>query len=178
MVQRRPKLSTRRIASRICVSRMQVWRTLWHPYHDRKVQRLEPGDPAQPKDLYHWITAYHQILSVILFTDEASFIRDGINNSWNSHTSSHVNPHQRRLTNFQKKFWENVWCGLLGNNSVGLYIFDSNLTGDTLIIPVDWVTRSVGRYALNGKWSDVLPTWWGSPTLHSACDRAVTRNFP
>jgi len=41
MVQRSPRLSTRSIASRIGVSRMQVWRTLHeenlHPYHDHRV---------------------------------------------------------------------------------------------------------------------------------------------
>jgi len=84
MVQRSPQLSTRRIASRISVSRMRVWRTLHkenlHPYHDHRLQHLEPGDPAQRMDLCHWITAHPQLLSVILFTDEASFTRDGINN--------------------------------------------------------------------------------------------------
>ena len=51
MVQRSPRLSTRRMASRIAVSRMQVWRTLHeedlYPYHDKRVQHLEPGDHAQ-----------------------------------------------------------------------------------------------------------------------------------
>ena len=41
MVQRSPRLSTRRMASRIGVSRMQVWRTLHeedlYPYHDQRV---------------------------------------------------------------------------------------------------------------------------------------------
>jgi len=67
MVQRSSRLSTHRIASRICVSRMQVWRTLreedLHPYHDHRVQHLEPGDPAQRMDLCHWITAHPQLLS-------------------------------------------------------------------------------------------------------------------
>jgi hypothetical protein len=49
--------STRRIASRIAVSRMQVWRTLHeedtYPYHDQRVQHLEPGDHAKRKDLCH-----------------------------------------------------------------------------------------------------------------------------
>ena len=48
MVQRSPHLSTRRMASRIGVSCMKVWRTLHeedlYPYHDQRVQRLEPGD--------------------------------------------------------------------------------------------------------------------------------------
>ena len=41
MVQKSPLLSTRRIVSCICVSPMQVWRTLHeedlYPYHDQRV---------------------------------------------------------------------------------------------------------------------------------------------
>ena len=90
MVQRSPRLSTLRMASRIGVSSMQVWRTLHeedlYPYHDQKVQHLEPGDHAQRMDLCRWITAHPELLSVILFTDEASFTRHGINNSRNVRT--------------------------------------------------------------------------------------------
>jgi len=97
MVQRSPRLSTRRMASRIGVSRMQVWRTLHeedlYPYHDQRVQHLELDDHAQRMDLCHWITPHTEILSVIFFTCEASFTRGGINNSRNSHTWSHDNPH-------------------------------------------------------------------------------------
>jgi len=61
MVQRSPRLSTRRIASHIAMSHMQVWQTLHeenlHPYHDHGVH-LELGDPAQHMDLCHWITAH------------------------------------------------------------------------------------------------------------------------
>ena len=93
MFQRSPRLSTRRITSRIGMSCMQVWWTLHEenlrPYHDHRVQHLEPGDPAQRMDLCHWITAHPELLSVILFTDEASFTRDGINNTRNVHTWSH-----------------------------------------------------------------------------------------
>ena len=77
MVQRSPRLSTRRIASLIGVSRMQVWRTLHeedlYPYHDQRVQHLEPGDHAQRKDLCHRIKAHPALLSVILFTDDVLF---------------------------------------------------------------------------------------------------------
>ena len=55
MVHLIPRLSTRRMASRIGVSRMQVWRTLHeedlYPYHDQRIQHLEPGDHAQRMDL-------------------------------------------------------------------------------------------------------------------------------
>ena len=61
---------------------MQVCRTLHeddlHPYHDQRVQHLEPGDHAQRMDLCQWIKAHPELLSVILFSDEASFTRDGV----------------------------------------------------------------------------------------------------
>ena len=70
-------LSTRRMASRIGISRMQLWRTLHeevlYPYHDQMVQHLEPADHAQLMDLCHWMTAHPELLSVTLFTDEGVF---------------------------------------------------------------------------------------------------------
>ena len=135
MAQRSPQLSTRRIASRISVSCMQVWRNLHeedlHHYRYHRVQHLEPGDPAQCMDLCHWITAQPELLSVTLFTDEASCTRDGINNSQNLHTWYHDKPHGTSVTKFQRRFSVNVWCGLLGNKLIGTFVFDSNLTGNT-----------------------------------------------
>jgi len=126
MVKRSPRLSTRRMASRIGVSRMQVWRTLYeedlYPYHDQRVQYLEPGYHAQHMDLCHWIKAHPELLSVILFSDEASFTRDGVNNLRNVHTWSHNNPHETSVTNFQKRFSVNVWCGVLGNRLIGPFV--------------------------------------------------------
>ena len=45
MVQISPRLSTRRMVSRVGLSRMNVWRTLHeenlYPYHDQRVQHLD-----------------------------------------------------------------------------------------------------------------------------------------
>jgi len=92
---------------------------------------LEPGDHAERMDLCRWITPHPELLSVILFTDEASFTRDGINTSRNVHMWSHENPHQTHVTNFQRRFSVNVWCGLLGNGLFGPFVFHNNLTGNT-----------------------------------------------
>ena len=125
-VQRSPRLSTRRMASRIGVSHIQVWRTLHvedlYPYHDQRVQNLEPGDHAQLFYLCHWITAHPEMLGVILFTDEASYTRDGINNSRYVHTWSHEISHETRVTNFQRRFSVKVWCGVLGNRLIGPFL--------------------------------------------------------
>ena len=134
MVQRSPRLSTHRMASRIGVSRMQVWRTLHeedlYPYDDQRVH-LESGDHAQRMDFCQWIKAHPELLSVILFSDVASFTREGVNNLRNVHMWTHDSPHETSVTNFQRRLSVNVWCGVLGNKLIGHFVFDNNLTGNT-----------------------------------------------
>jgi hypothetical protein len=94
-------------------------------------QRSKDSDYAQRMDLCHWIKAHSKLLSVILFSDEASFTRDGVNNVQNVHTWSHNNPHETSIMKFQKRFSVNVWCGALGNRLIGPFVFHNNLTGRT-----------------------------------------------
>ena len=136
MVERSPRLSTRRMASRIGgVSHMLVLRALheeeYYPYHDQPVQHLEPGDHAKRMDFCRWIQAHPELLGVILFTDEASFTRDGVNNSRNVHTWSQDNPHETTVTTFQSRFSVNVWCGVIGDRLIGPFVLENNLRGDT-----------------------------------------------
>jgi hypothetical protein len=134
MVQRSPRLSTRRMASRVGLSRMNVWRRLHeenlYPYHDQRVQHLEPGDHALRMNLCHWVNAYPELWNAILFTVEASFTRDAINNLRNVHMWAQRNPHATCVTQFQRKLSLNVWCGILGNRFIGPFVFDNNLTGN------------------------------------------------
>ena len=136
MIERSPRLSTRRTASRIGgVSHMLVLRTLheedFYPYHDQPVQHLQPGDHAERMDFCRWIQAHPELLGVILFTDEASFTRDGVNNSRNVHTWSQDNPHETTVTTFQSRFSVNVWCGVIGDRLIGPFVFENNVRGDT-----------------------------------------------
>jgi len=114
---------------------MQVWRTSreddLYPYHDQRVQHMQPGNHAQRLDLCHRVTAHLDVLSLILLTDEASFTRDGINNLRNTHTWSHHNPHATCVTHFQRRFSVNVWCGVVGNRLIRPFVFYNNLTGNT-----------------------------------------------
>ena len=77
------------------------------------------------------LKAHPKLLSIILFSDEASFTRDGVNNSRNVHTWSHDNPHETRVTTFQRRFSVNVWCVVIGNRLIGPFVFENNLTGNT-----------------------------------------------
>jgi len=70
------------------------------------------------------------MLSVILFSDEASFTRDGVNNLRNVHMWSHDNPHETSVSNFERKFTVNVWCFVLGNKLIGPFVFDNNVKGN------------------------------------------------
>ena len=82
-------------------------------------------------DFCHWIKPHPELLSVNLFSDEASFTRHGVNNLRNVRMWFHDNPHETSVTNFQRRFSVNVWCGVLGNKLIGPFVFDNNLTGKT-----------------------------------------------
>ena len=62
----------------------------------------------------------------ILFTDEAHFT----NKSRNSHLWDRDNPHGTVGSNYQHLFAAKVWCGDIGDQLIGPYIFPQLLTGD------------------------------------------------
>ena len=66
----------------------------------------------------------------ILFTDKAHFTCDGVNNTRNFHLWHRDSPHGTVKSNYQHHFSVNVWCGVIGDQLTGLYIFLQCLTGD------------------------------------------------
>ena len=132
MVQRSPTTSTRRLSARINVSRTRVWRTLHeddlYTFHPQPVQNLHPGDSAMRLEFCHWLRTNRQSLPLILFTDKATFIHNGINNTRISHRRSHENPHGAVETNFQSLSSINVWCGMIDDMLIGPIILDDLLT--------------------------------------------------
>jgi hypothetical protein len=51
------------------------------------VQNQHPGDSAMRLECCHWFHSNRQLLPLILFTDEATFTRNGVNNTRNSRQS-------------------------------------------------------------------------------------------
>ena len=90
---------------------------------------MVPGHHAQHFELCQWITSHPELLSDILFTDEAYFTRDVINNSLNMHKWTDEIPQETRVPHFQRRFSVTVWCSVLGNRLIGPFVFDNNLTG-------------------------------------------------
>lgn len=89
------------------------------------------------------------------FTNKASFTKGGINNS---HTWSRGNPHEARGTNFQETFLVNVWCGLLVDKLIEMFVSGSNLTSDTREFLL-WIE-------LPSLWEDILLMVGGQMYFH------------
>jgi hypothetical protein len=97
------------------------------------VQRLEEGDEAGQLDLCRWIIANRQLVPFILFTNEASFTHDVINNTHNSHRWSNKNPHAIVERNSQHRFSANVWCGVIDSQLIGPAVLLNRLTGHAYV---------------------------------------------
>jgi len=117
MVQRSPTTSMQRLCTHLCVSRTRVWWTLYEDglylYYPQRVQNQHPGDNAIHLEYCHWLYTNRQLRPLILFTDEATFTGNGINNTRNSHWWSHDNPHGTVETDFQHNFSITVWCSMI-----------------------------------------------------------------
>ncbi|GFX07826.1 uncharacterized protein TNCV_4160951 [Trichonephila clavipes] len=75
----------------------------------------------------------------VLFTDEASFSREGIFNTHNSHSWAAANPHVTRTRAAQDRFLVNVWADILGDHLIGPYILPGHLTGPRYLIFLEQV---------------------------------------
>ena len=133
IVEHSPTTSTRRLSARMCVSRTRVWRTLHedglYQFHPQPVQNLHPGDSAMRLEFCHWLRTNRQLLPLILFTDEVTFTRNGINITRNSHRWSHKISHCTVETNFQRRFSINLLCGMIDDMLIGPVILDDRVTG-------------------------------------------------
>jgi len=114
MVQSSPRASTRRIARRLRAPHTRVWRPLhaegMYPYHVQRVQHLGPIDFAQRLEFCKWLNGSRQLHRHILFTDEAQFNRDRVNNTHNSNVWADENPHPTVESNFKLRFNVCVVC--------------------------------------------------------------------
>jgi len=99
-----------------------MWRTLHYdglyPFHHQPVH-LQPGDDAHRLEFCHWLSHKQELLPYILFTDEATFTRNGITYTRNCHNWAQDNPHATVETNFQTWFSVNVWCGIINDTLIG-----------------------------------------------------------
>ncbi|GFT38653.1 uncharacterized protein TNCV_4627051 [Trichonephila clavipes] len=147
MVETTPSLSTRGIANEIGISYSSVWRILddsaLHPFRYQRVQSLKECDFAPRQAFSRWYLqqriANPFFAASVLFTDEASFSREGIFNTHNSHSWAAANPHVTRTRAAQDRFLVNVWAGILRYHLIGPYILPDRLTGPRYLIFLEQV---------------------------------------
>ena len=99
-------------------------------YHIQRIQHLEPTDMCSQLELCRWINSNPHMIRNILFTDEAHFTRDGVNNTNNSHLWDRDNPHETVERNYQHRFSVNVWCGVIADQIICPYIFPQRLSDE------------------------------------------------
>jgi len=137
IVEQNPSTSTRAIAAQVGMSQSAVWKVMnrigLHPYHLQKVQGLVDGDYQRRVNFCHWVTQQTNrepdFLNKVLFTDEATFTRNGYFNCHNKHVWANANPHASFVNHNQTQFKINVWVGILGDNLIGPYLLPQNLNG-------------------------------------------------
>jgi len=116
----------------------RVWRTLhtegMYPYHVQQGQHLRLGDFAERLEFCKLLNGSRQLHRYILFTNEAQFNRDGLNNTHNSHVWAGENPHATVESNFQLRFSVNVWCAVLDDQLIAPpFILEGRLTGEAYL---------------------------------------------
>jgi len=154
MVQSSPGASTRRIARRLPVPHTCVWKTLhaegMYPYHEQRVQHLGPGDFAERLEFCKWLNGRRQLHRYILFTNEAQFNRNGLNNTHNSHVWADENSHATVESNFQLRFSVSVWCAVLDDQLIGPFVLEGRLTGEAYLrFPQEELPRLLEDVPLN-----------------------------
>ncbi|CAH1957620.1 unnamed protein product [Acanthoscelides obtectus] len=132
-----PSSSTRYITEDMNTSIASVWRVLHeqqlYPYHFQKVQGLSAADYHRRVQfclwLLHQIAAQPNFLRYVLWTDEASFTRDGIFNSRNGHVWDKENPCAIFPRKHQQPSSVNVWAGIVDDYLIWPYLLPERLTG-------------------------------------------------
>lgn len=67
--------------------------------------------------------------SIVLFTDEAGFTRNGVLNFHNLHLWRDENPHAVIPSRHQQRFSLNVWGGIINDFVIGPFFLPGRLTG-------------------------------------------------
>lgn len=141
-IEQNPCTSTRQVASEVGSSHTTVWK-VWHeqqlhPYSRQKVLNLHPGDHPLRVAYSEWYlrSAEEQplILDSLMYSDEATFSREGIHNPRNNHVWAAVNPHERYIRGYQQKFSVNVWAGIISDHLIGPYIMPPRLNAGSYLV--------------------------------------------
>lgn len=141
-VEEEPRSSTRGIGQNLGATHTTVHQILaddgLYPFHLTKVQGLFPNDYYNRITYCEWLLekqeADEDFVRYILWTDEATFTRDGIFNIHNSHQWGNQNPYAKIERNHQVRFSLNVWAGIFGDAVIGPLMLPNRINANDFLL--------------------------------------------
>ena len=136
-VTENPHCSQKDITQSTNISGRSVRRILkkhkYHAYHIQLHQELNNGDVQRRTEFCNWAIQTMEedgtFFNRVLFSDEATFHRNGSVNRHNFHYYADENPNYFRQTYCQHRWSLNVWGGIIGEYIIGPYFFERSLNG-------------------------------------------------
>lgn len=133
--------SSRNISRQTDISQSSVTRIIrrnkFHGYHVQLLQELGERDFLNRFNFCVWAANRMQetpnFFEYVLFSDEATFHKNGNVNRHNLHYYATENPKFVRTVDHQHRWSLNVWAGIIGDRIVGPHFFDFNLNGDNYL---------------------------------------------
>lgn len=134
-LQENPHKATRQVAVEQSVCKSSVLKYLhknkWHPYKVHLVQELNEDDFDRRLEFCEIMmdrcSVDPQLLSKILFSDEATFCLNGSVNKQNCRYWAPENPHWSMECHTQFPQKVNVWVGIVGTSIVGPFFIEGTL---------------------------------------------------
>lgn len=182
-----PHASVRELEQQLGISKTSVSRIIkrnkFHPYHVQLVQELDDDDMRKRLHFSRWasdrITEHPTFFTNVLFSDEATFHKNGYVNRHNFHYYSDINPHFIRPIDHQHRWSLNVWVGIIDNRILGPYFFDRNVNGDVYL---EFLQNDLEDYLDALPLQTVQRMWFqqdGAPAHYSILVRDyLNRRFP
>ena len=132
-----PSMNMQSLVHEVRLSRSSIWRILWE--HDMCLFHMQHVQELQPDDYTPYIAFIQQylgkcaadplFLGKVLFSDEASFIREGIFETHNAHMWAEENSHAIWRCAVQTWCSVNVWTCIMGEHLIGPYLLPFRLAG-------------------------------------------------
>jgi transposase len=133
-----PHTSIRNVAEAVDVSSSSIERILdtykFYPYKIHLAQELSEDDFDRRMEfcdvMMRRLDENEDFSKCIVFSDEATFMLNGVVNRHNCRYWSDENPHWMREVRTQNPQKLNVWAGLFGRQIVGPFFIEGNLTSE------------------------------------------------
>lgn len=135
-----PHVSLRIISQRTDISKTAINRILqknkFHPYKVKLHQQLMPADFESRLQFCQWANdklIEENFFDFVMFSDEATFHKNGTVNRHNFHYYATENPNFLRAVDKQHKWSLNVWGAILGTHVIGPHFFDQHINGESYL---------------------------------------------